>query len=92
MRTSFSDNNWLMIICTDDIESVHNQLSYFMWDTSIAAMSSVGVPTDEDVIEWINTLKQRTDSESNEVKYCIADCEDYINGTMNALHMVSPYA
>ena len=86
MRTHFSNQQWLKTIRTEDIETVWEQLSYFMWETSTDTMASVGVPTDDDVHEWITCLSYRFDINTSPiVQKCITDCYDYINGTMESL-------
>ena len=85
MKTHFSDQNWLNEIKSGDIERIHDDLGYVMWETSIDTMSQIGVPSDEDVQEWVDVLKSRPDADDRRVLFCILDCEDYINGTDLAL-------
>lgn len=85
MKTHFSDQNWLNEIKSGDIERVHDDLGYLMWETSIDTLSQIGLPSDEDVQEWIDVLKSRNDATDRRVLFCILDCEDYINGTDLAL-------
>lgn len=85
MKTHFSNPSWLNEIKTNDIDQLHDQLGYFMWETSTDTMSQVGVPSDEDVREWIVVLQSRPDVDDRRVQFCILDCEDYVNGTDLAL-------
>lgn len=62
-----------------DIKSVSYALDYFMWDTSIDTMVRIGVPTREDVEEWILCLRHRPSGITEEVQECINDCMEYIN-------------
>lgn len=87
-KTHFSSESWLLEIKSGDINRVHDDLGYLMWETSIDTISSIGLPTDEDVQEWINTLKSRSDIDDRRVQFCILDCEDYVNGTDLALKMM----
>lgn len=85
MKTHFSNPSWLTEIGTGDIENIHDNLGYVMWETSTDTMVQIGVPSDEDVREWIEVLKSRPDVDDKRVQFCILDCEDYVNGTSLAL-------
>lgn len=78
MRTHFSNQSWLSEIRCRDIDNVWTSMSYFMWETSVDAMMSVGVPTDQDVLEWIIVLQHREDAATDTVQSCIKDCQDFI--------------
>ena len=84
MRSEFSNQKWLTMIRKDPIDQVQQSLSYFMWETSTDTMMRIGVPTNDDVHEWILCLENRPDKDDKEVQWCITDCNDYITGTMNA--------
>lgn len=86
--THFSDESWISTIKTDNIVEIHNQLSYFMWETSTQTMMSVGVPTDDDVQNWIDALLSRDDADSYDVRVCITDCLDYIENTNTAFDIL----
>ncbi len=86
--THFSDESWISNIKTGNIVEIYNQLSYFMWETSTQTMMSVGVPTDDDVRNWIDALLSRDDVDSSDVQLCITDCLDYIKNTNTAFSMM----
>lgn len=87
MRTDFSSQQWLYDIRTLDANTISELLSYFMWETSTDTMCRVGLPTDDDVREWVIVLSNRVDSTIPSIQLTITDCLDYIHGTRNALQL-----
>lgn len=88
MRTHFSRQHWLDEIKVGEIEKTHDELGYLMWETSTDTMTQIGVPSDDDVREWIEVLKSRPDAKDERVQFCILDCEDYVNGTNLAMQIM----
>lgn len=84
MRTHYSSQSQLTFVRHGDIQAVHHELSYFMWESSTGMISRLGLPTYDDVREWITVLSHRHDSSTLDVQWCITDCKDYINGTDTA--------
>lgn len=78
MRTHFSDDVWMKSVSDDCLDSLTHQLNYFMWDTSTDTMCQVGLPSDDDVTEWILTLETRQDCEEQSCRVLIKSCVDYI--------------
>lgn len=86
--THFSDDSFVNTIKIANIDQIHSELSYFMWETSTDTMLSIGVPTNDDVQNWIDALKSREDVNTPEVQFCIIDCLDYIENTTNAFNIL----
>lgn len=58
--------------CADWIE-------YILWETTPAERMAYGVPTNTDVLFWIDTLGKRLDSNHPRIEGALFACQQYID-------------
>lgn len=75
MNTDYSKPDWLNDVAARQV-AVH--INYILWDCSTEFMATHGLPTDEQVVEWIEILEARPDCAAEFIQLALNDCREYI--------------
>lgn len=74
-----TDERYRVLITNDAAINVFSYVIYVLWDSSTEFMVAHGLPSDTDVKQWIEWMKQRADADCQEIQDAIIACEEYIN-------------
>lgn len=77
-RTKYSDEYYAERFANDPAKILRDWTIYVLWDCSTEFMVSQGMPTDADVLCWINWLQKRPDVDSDDIQSALGNCSDYI--------------
>lgn len=78
VRTKYSDERHQKIFEQEPATRIAAYCVYVLWECSTEFMVNNGMPTDADVLMWIEWMNGRLDVSSVEIQGALLDCTEYV--------------
>lgn len=76
-KTEYGTPKFVEQFATGDLEGIYNLVVYILWESSTEFMVNNGMPTDDEVRQWIAVLKQRPDIDTALGSNVLLTCIEY---------------
>lgn len=77
-QTKYSNGDHQKIFEEKPAHGLNAYCEYVLWECSTEFMVTNGLPTDADVLQWINWMQARPDAASVEIQDALRTCNEYI--------------